>query len=181
MAVLDLGVGTGNLTARFVAQGCRLWGLDFSSEMLVRARQKLPEAVLVQADLLRGWPAELDRRFDRIVSAYLFHEFEMQTKVDVLHRLVQEHLAEQGCVVVGDISFPSMEARTEAQVRLAGYWDDEEYYWAADEAAEALAGAGLAVAYEQVSFCAGIYTIELERWPEETHGARSLPLSGRAL
>jgi putative AdoMet-dependent methyltransferase len=40
--VLDLGTGTGNLAARFLDARCRVWGIDFSGEMLVRARQKLP-------------------------------------------------------------------------------------------------------------------------------------------
>ncbi|WP_457629662.1 class I SAM-dependent methyltransferase [Oceanithermus sp.] len=29
MRVLDLGIGTGNLAARFVRQGCNVWGIDF--------------------------------------------------------------------------------------------------------------------------------------------------------
>ena len=52
MTILDLGIGTGNLAAHFVEQGCTVWGVDFSSEMLKRARDTLPQVVLVQADLL---------------------------------------------------------------------------------------------------------------------------------
>ena len=74
MCVLDLGIGTGNLAVRFANLGCRLWGIDFSAEMLGKAIEKLPQAVLVQADLLSDWPTELDRRFDRIVSAYVLHK-----------------------------------------------------------------------------------------------------------
>jgi len=28
MTVLDLGTGTGNLAAQFLAQGCQVWGMD---------------------------------------------------------------------------------------------------------------------------------------------------------
>ena len=78
-AVLDLGTGTGNLAGRFARLGCQVWGLDFSGEMLARARQKLPQAIFAQADLRSDWAAELpesfQRRFERIVSAYTFHHF----------------------------------------------------------------------------------------------------------
>ena len=54
MTVLDLGIGTGNLAARFVRLGCDVWGVDFSAEMLAKVCEKLSPVVLVQADLLGG-------------------------------------------------------------------------------------------------------------------------------
>jgi putative AdoMet-dependent methyltransferase len=52
MAILDLGIGTGNLAARFVSLGCDVWGIDFSAKMLAKVRAKLSQVVLVQAGLL---------------------------------------------------------------------------------------------------------------------------------
>jgi ubiquinone/menaquinone biosynthesis C-methylase UbiE len=52
MRVLELGIGTGNLAGRFLQKGCPVWGIDFSEEMLARARAKYPQIALVQADLL---------------------------------------------------------------------------------------------------------------------------------
>jgi len=60
MRVLDLGIGTGNLAVRLARGGCTIWGVDFSAEMLARARAKLPAARLFQADLLGDWPADLE-------------------------------------------------------------------------------------------------------------------------
>ncbi len=40
MEVLDLGIGTGNLAARFIDRNCALWGLDFSLKMLAKVRRK---------------------------------------------------------------------------------------------------------------------------------------------
>ena len=52
MDVLELGAGTGNLTARLIARGCEVWSLDFSEKMLAIARDKAPEANFFRADLL---------------------------------------------------------------------------------------------------------------------------------
>ena len=54
MAVLDLGIGTGNLAARLVAQGCTVWGIDFSTEMLKRAHGKLTDVPYKLAECLMG-------------------------------------------------------------------------------------------------------------------------------
>ena len=69
MRILELGIGTGTLTKRLVNSGCAIWGVDFSTEMLALAQVNLPQIVLVQADILGDWPVELNRRYDRIVSA----------------------------------------------------------------------------------------------------------------
>jgi trans-aconitate methyltransferase len=75
-------------------------GIDFSAEMLAKAQAKLPHSILVQADLLSKWPMELQRPFDRVVSAYVFHEFDLETKVRLLHRIATHHLIAGGRIVV---------------------------------------------------------------------------------
>ncbi|MBN1424962.1 class I SAM-dependent methyltransferase [Candidatus Fermentibacteria bacterium] len=160
MTVLDLGVGTGNLAARFAALECDLWGMDFSSEMLAKARERLPRAVLVQADLLRPWPNELARRFDRIVSAYVLHEFDLATQVHLLCRLAEGHLSPGGMIVIGDVAFSTTVERERAHGEWEDLWDEDEHYWAADEAAEACEIAGLHVTYTQVSRCGGVFVME---------------------
>lgn len=159
MDVLDIGIGTGKLAERFLAKGCFLWGLDFSARMLAQARAKFPGVELVKADLLGDWPLDLDRRFHRIVSGYVLHEFDLRSKVRLLEKLAKQHLVGGGRIVVGDISFPSVESLVETR-ESSDVWDEDEHYWAADEAVPVLHGAGLAAGYEQVSFCGGVYTIE---------------------
>jgi putative AdoMet-dependent methyltransferase len=157
--VLELGIGTGNLSQRFLALGCEVWGLDFSPAMLAQARAKVPQVKLIQANLLtpEDWPAELDRRFDRIVSTYVFHEFGLETKVGLLDRLARRHLAPGGRIVIGDIAFASVQARTDAG---ADHWDEDEHYWAADETMAACGEGRFQINYTQVSRCGGVFLFE---------------------
>jgi len=156
MRILDLGIGTGNLAARFVHRGCEVWGLDFSAEMLARARAKLPQIYLIQADLLSDWTTELRGSFDRVVSAYVFHEFDLETKVGLLEQIFSHCLLLRGLVVIADIAFPDARSRTAA----SQHWqfDEDEYYWSADETIGACEQVALQVAYEQISSCAGVFT-----------------------
>lgn len=66
--VLELGAGTGRVTAELAATGARVVGLDLSWEMLRRARARPRTASVrwIQADLRA---LALRRRFDLIVAA----------------------------------------------------------------------------------------------------------------
>lgn len=51
MLVLDVGCGTGAFLATYAAAGCRVAGVDASTEMLAEARRRLgPGALLARAD-----------------------------------------------------------------------------------------------------------------------------------
>jgi len=158
MRVLDLGIGTGNLAAPFLTAGCQVWGLDFSAAMLRQAQARLPQLQLVQADLRAAWPMAPRPLFDRIVSAYVLHEFDLPTKIGLLQRAAAGYLAPDGLMVVADIAFATTAARTAAAQQWAELWDEAEFYWAADETVAAGATAGLQVTYRQISSCAGLFT-----------------------
>lgn len=154
-SVLDLGTGTGNLALRFARLDRELWCTDFSRPMLEEARRKLPSARFSLHDLRGPWPDELDRRFDRIVSAYVFHHFELPRKVEIIGSLVERGLAAGGRIAIADLSFPDR-VTMHAFARSAGDLWEEESYWLADEALAAMEDAGRVLECSQVSSCAGV-------------------------
>lgn len=158
MSVLDLGTGTGNLAVMFAERGCDLWCTDFSEAMLAKAREKVPQAHFILADLRTDWSPELDRRFDRIVSAYVFHHLELDEKVRVCRELVTQSLDPNGVLIIGDLSFPNKAEMDRFAKSVGDLWD-EEFYWLADESIPALEAAGLTVSYQQISACAGVYRL----------------------
>lgn len=156
MRILDIGIGTGNLAARFINKDCHVSGLDFSAEMLAQTHAKFTQITLVQANLLEDWTKEIQPPFDRVVSTYVFHEFELKTKIRLLWQIFSQCLSRNSFILVADIAFPSVEIRTAASQHWK--WDEDEYYWAADEAIFACEQVGLKVTYEQISSCGGVFT-----------------------
>ena len=158
MRVLDIGTGTANLAAMFAARGCEVWGIDFSGAMLERARHKLPQAKFLLADVRDGWPGGLPPDFERIVSGYTFHHFDLAEKTRILKGLAA-HLASQGRLVIADIAFRDRADMDRCRFMVGGDWDDE-FYWLADETIAALEPAGLKTVFTPVSICAGIFVME---------------------
>ncbi len=159
LSVLDLGTGTGNLALPFARAGCDLWCTDFSEPLLAKAREKLPEAHFALHDLRADFPSELNRSFDRIVSAYVFHHFPLDEKVRILQSLITHHLSPNGRILIGDIAFPNQAAREQVKAEAGEEWEDE-FYWLVSESIPALENAGFKVEYVQVSVCAGIFLFQ---------------------
>lgn len=155
--VLDLGVGTGNLSILFSQQGCQIFGIDYSARMLEYAQRKLPQAKFVQADLRQPWPATLEGPFDRIVSAYVFHHFELAQKISLL-TYFDTLLSPGGLILIADLAFSTLLALQAMRQVIGSAWEDE-YYWVADEALPALAQAGMFASFKPISSCAGVYVI----------------------
>jgi SAM-dependent methyltransferase len=70
-AILELGVGAGVQSSRLLAERGRLTGVDISGEQLRRARERIPGANFVHADITE---LELDpASFDAVVAAYVLN------------------------------------------------------------------------------------------------------------
>jgi len=68
--VLDLGCGTGHLTARLAERGAEVVGLDRSAEMLAGAREAPPELPLVRGD---ATALPFEAAFDAVLSNAALH------------------------------------------------------------------------------------------------------------
>jgi SAM-dependent methyltransferase len=66
--ILDAGCGTGWFTKYFVSQGAIVTGLDVSQEMVERTKARVPNAVVIQANLAEPLPFA-DKTFDLILCS----------------------------------------------------------------------------------------------------------------
>ncbi|MFZ1596243.1 MAG: hypothetical protein WAW26_10340, partial [Anaerolineae bacterium] len=89
---------------------------------------------------------------------FVLHEFDLATKISLLQRLATHHLMAQGLIVVGDVAFATAESRQQSGAET---WDEDEFYWAADETMAACAGSGLALAFRPFSWCTGVFVVRL--------------------
>ena len=154
-SVLDLGFGTGTLTARLYAGGCEIFGQDHSRRMLEIASAKMPLAHLYQGDFSRELAEPLrQRKYDFIVATYALHHLTDPQKVALLTSL-RELLEPGGAILVGDISFPTRADLERCRREAGDEWDEEEIYLVAEELRAAVPSAD----YLPLSRCGGVLTL----------------------
>ena len=153
--VLDIGFGTGTLTARLYAQGCCMYGQDFSERMVQLAQEKMPDAKLYSGDFKQGLVEPLRaQRYDFILATYSLHHLTDAEKVLFLNGLLAL-LKEDGEILIGDVAFRTRVELEACKTQAGASWDEDEIYFVADE---------LAPAFPQLKFvpfsaCAGILSL----------------------
>lgn len=153
--VIDFGVGTGRLTKRLYDRGANIVGVDFSENMIAAAREKMPNASFVCADLTHGMP-DIDRKFDAAIMLYAIHHLTDEQKISLIGG-AGAHMKKGGIFVIGDVAFADEKDRLYARDCAGDDWDDDEYYCVYENLKDRL---GRSSSFEKVSFCAGVITIE---------------------
>lgn len=156
-SVLDLGFGTGTLSAKLYQNGYRIFGQDFSPKMLEIASAKMPEAKLFIGDLALGLADPLKPlRFDFIIATYSLHHFDDEKKCSIINVLI-EHLEPGGCILIGDVAFENRCELERCRADAGDEWDEDEFYFVANELKKKYPEA----AFTKLSYCSGV--IELKR------------------
>lgn len=164
--VLDIGFGTGVLTAKLYEHGHKIDGFDFSSKMMAIAQAKMPQANLLEWDLSNGLPATLmNKQYDAIVSTYALHHFTDEQKVTYITQLLQQ-LAPNGKILIGDVAFQTRGQLEQCRQDSKGYWDDDEFYFVHKELKTSLQDR-CQLQFYPISHCGGVFVIsnytEVER------------------
>lgn len=128
--VLDLGCGTGHLTARLSEGGGSVVGIDSSLDMVSRARNSYPELEFVHTDA-RSLTDDVDSSFDAIFSNAALHWIPEQDMDRVLSS-VTELLRPDGQFVVefgGRGNVGTIVSATETELAERGYEGTNPWYF----------------------------------------------------
>ena len=123
--ILDLGCGTGTLTAAIADSGADVVGVDAAASMVKQARERYPELSFEVADAREYEPSE----FDAVFSNAALHWIPGEDHDGVLS-MVDEALADDGRFVAelggrGNVS--RIETALRAELETRGY--DTEHPW----------------------------------------------------
>lgn len=153
--VLDIGFGTGTLSAALYAQGCRIYGQDFSARMIELAQAKMPDAQLYQGDFSKGLVPELcAQQYDAIVATYSLHHLTDTQKIGFLRTLLPL-LKQDGCLFIGDVAFRTREELEACRTAAGEDWDSDEIYFVYGE----LRPHFPTLTFESFSHCTALLTL----------------------
>lgn len=153
--VLDIGFGTGVLTAKLYEQGCVIYGQDFSSKMIELASAKMPHAHLYQGDFTKGLAEPLRQQtYDYIIATYSLHHLTDDLKKVFLSDLLGR-LNKNGKILIGDVAFETRDEMEQCRQQACDEWDDDEIYFVVNELKKDFP----ALLFTKISYCAGILTL----------------------
>ena len=153
--VLDIGFGTGTLTAKLYEQGCVIYGQDFSSKMIELASAKMPHAHLYQGDFTKGLAEPLRQQtYDYIIATYSLHHLTDDLKKVFLSDLLGR-LNKNGKILIGDVAFETRDEMEQCRQQACDEWDDDEIYFVVNELKKDFP----ALLFTKISYCAGILTL----------------------
>ncbi|MDY0394829.1 methyltransferase domain-containing protein [Virgibacillus halophilus] len=129
---LDIGIGTGNLGAKFLQKGVHVIGVDQAENMLEACKQKHPEIEVRKGHFL-ALPV-LDQQVNAVVSSYALHHLPDAEKLLAFVEM-DRVLKTGGQICIADLMFENgrhrkkvLEAFQEAGNELAVDAIEDEYY-----------------------------------------------------
>ncbi|KPU27290.1 methyltransferase [Caloranaerobacter sp. TR13] len=103
--IVEIGVGTGNLTKLLYEKNLNVVGIEPSKEMRKIAKEKLPNIDILDGHFLS---IPIDKKVDAIVTSYAFHHLTYDEKKKALEYL-DKKLNNNGKIVIADTMFESIE------------------------------------------------------------------------
>ena len=142
--VLDLACGTGLYLQKqieyFNSENIEWHGIDASEEMLLKAKQKVPNANLVKG-LAERMPYS-SNYFNFIINNFAFHHFTMKSKVlDEVERILDK----DGIFKIHNIAIHEMTKWWVYQYFPSAYYEDLKRFWQKDLIFKELSIRGFAV------------------------------------
>ncbi len=157
--ILDIGCGTGIIAEKLSKKCCKIYGVDFSDKMIKKAKDKVKDGIFMVCDIKKGLPEVIrKKRFDYIISTYVFHHFEDDEKIKIIKDLTKI-LKKSGKIIIGDVAFRKRKDLEKCRDIYYNIWDDDEIYIVYEEMEKKLKEESLKSAYYQISTCAGILVI----------------------
>lgn len=103
--VVEIGVGTGNLTKLLYKKGFRVIGIEPSIEMRKISKSKIPNVEILDGHFLS---IPVNKKIDAFVTSYAFHHLTFDEKQKAIMYL-DSLLAEDGKIVIADTMFETKE------------------------------------------------------------------------
>jgi demethylmenaquinone methyltransferase/2-methoxy-6-polyprenyl-1,4-benzoquinol methylase len=142
MRVLELGCGTGSMTAALLAMGADVTAIDLSKPMLERAERRAPEAEFIRTDMLTF---VADQPYDAALLCFVMHEMTLDIRLRALEA-ARRACHDQGIVCVIDFADDaSLLMRKGLHLYLRATEPPVAFDWLRSDFEETLAAAGLSI------------------------------------
>lgn len=100
--IVDIGMGTGNLTLQFLKKEVKIMGIDPSEKMRIIAKDKCGDIPIINGHFL-NIPLQ-DKSVDLVVSSFAFHHLDDEEKIKAIIEM-KRILKSGGKIIIADLMF----------------------------------------------------------------------------
>lgn len=125
-SVLDMGVGTGEITTPLYNLGYSITGIDLSEKMINIAKKKMPNALFIHGEF-NDILTQIESKYDFVIFNYSIHHLSYSNQIELLENLYR-CLNENGIILIGDVSAITEAEMHKLKTKNITIWDDEELY-----------------------------------------------------
>lgn len=99
---LEIGCGTGKNTEWIITQANNILAVDFSEEMLSKAKAKIhsDKVEFIQADINKDWPFQSNQRFELAVFSLVLEHID---NLDHIFKQLNPFIKDHGYVYIGEL------------------------------------------------------------------------------
>lgn len=153
--ILEMGIGTGMMTKRLYDEGYNITGVDFSVNMLEKAKEIMPNNDYIHNDFLNVIQDLNNKQFDVIIFSYSIHHLDYSSQVKLLCKL-SENLTSSGIIIIGDVMTSTMKDMKQLALENKNIWDDEEFYPSKEVYSISPIEDIYSLNYKQLTYCSGV-------------------------
>lgn len=155
--VLELGIGTGKLSKKLYDLGYEITGVDFSEEMLNKAKKLIPNGKFINWNFKDKLPKEiLDSEYDIVLFSYSIHHLDYDSQYELIKSLF-EVMTYNGRIIIGDVMAKNKDELDKLSELEKELWDDNEFYPVFSEIRSEFKDRF--TSYYPLSYCSGVIVI----------------------
>ncbi|MFK5883671.1 MAG: class I SAM-dependent methyltransferase [Candidatus Izemoplasma sp.] len=156
--ILEMGIGTGEITRKLYDEGLNITGVDLSEKMIAESRISMPNVRYINKDFTKSLKVLKDTKFDVIIFSYSIHHVTIKNQLSLLNSLMI-NINIGGIIIISDVMTNTIKELDNISLKYHKIWDDDEYYPTLERYEESLLKTNYNITFEQVSFCSGILTL----------------------
>ncbi len=157
LKILEMGVGTGEMTKKLYNQNHVVTGVDFSREMIQIAKKIMPNAEFIESDFFSSLSL-IKPNYDIIIFSYSIHHLRYDDQLLLLKKL-DKFLHKNGLIIIGDVMTSTKLEMQQLKKQYSPIWDDEEFY-PMEELYKDKMMEVYDISFHKVSHCSGVVILK---------------------
>lgn len=161
LSVLEMGIGTGEISFPLYQSGYIITGVDLSIKMIDISKKRMPTIRTINLDFLSAVKFLITNKYDVVIFNYSIHHLCPMDQIDILKSLSQI-LNEDGLIIIGDVMTSTNLEMSDLTEKYKDIWDKDEYYPTFENYNNIAINQIYDILFKQITHCSGLMILTIK-------------------